>query len=107
MKTDQDENKNEFQVPTFTEEWFKNEKENFEKVLDKNGDGYLNLEEIIGWTHPKDYNPAEAEATWLMDNADLDKNGYLNTTEILIKYSLFVESSVTEWGASLLKHDEL
>ena len=42
-----------------------------------------------------------------MDNADLDKNGFLNETEILIKYELFVESSVTEWGASLLKHDEL
>jgi len=47
------------------------------------------------------------EAKWLLDNADLDKNGYLNETEILITYDLFVDSSVTEWGASLLKHDEL
>ena len=47
------------------------------------------------------------EAKWLLDNADLDNNGYLNETEILITYDLFVDSSVTEWGASLLKHDEL
>lgn len=65
------------------------------------------LEEVIQWQHPSDYNAAEVEAKWLLDNADLDKNGYLNETEILITYDLFVDSSVTEWGASLLKHDEL
>ena len=88
---------------------YKHQQQTF--ILHQHSKGHIkptkDLEEVILWQHPNDYNAAEVEAKWLLDNADLDKNGYLNETEILITYDLFVDSSVTEWGASLLKHDEL
>ena len=59
------------------------------------------------WQNPPDYSVVTAEAKYLIEIADLDRNGMLNKTEVLQSYDVFVQSSVTEWGASLLKHDEL
>ena len=60
-----------FEKPTFTTEWYENEKASFSTQHDKNGDGYLDLEEIIIWQHPEQYDGAAVEAKWLLENVDL------------------------------------
>ena len=61
----------------------------------------------MNWQNPPGYSVVTAEAKYLIEIADLDGDKMLNKTEVLRNYNVFVQSSVTEWGASLLKHDEL
>ena len=83
---DENENRNEFEQPTFTSEWYEREKANFGAEHDKNGDGYLDLEEIIIWQHPEQYDSASVEAKWLLENADLGM-GYLLLNQTNGSYS--------------------
>lgn len=81
---DENENRNEFEQLTFTTEWYEREKANFGAEHDKNGDGYLDLEEIIIWQHPEQYDSAAVEAKWLLENADLGI-GYTHFFTIKLK----------------------
>lgn len=87
-------------------EWVKNEREQFAKYRDKDGDGFMNEEEVKNWIIPPDFDHAEAEARHLIYEADSDSDQKLTKAEILSKYDLFVGSQATDFGEALTRHDE-
>ncbi|XP_059610497.1 calumenin [Phlebotomus argentipes] len=87
-------------------EWVKNERDTFAKYRDKDGDGFLNSEEVRDWIIPADFDHAEAEARHLIYEADTDADEKLTKDEILDKYDLFVGSQATDFGEALTRHDE-
>lgn len=86
--------------------WVSNEREQFRDFRDKDGDGYLDEEEVKGWIIPPDYNHADAEAKHLIYEADVDNDKLLTKEEILNKYDVFVGSQATDFGEALVRHDE-
>lgn len=87
-------------------DWVKNEREQFNTYRDKDGDGYMDAEEVKGWILPEDFDHAEAEARHLIYEADSDADQKLTKEEILNKYDLFVGSQATDFGEALARHDE-
>ncbi|KAL1114827.1 hypothetical protein AAG570_007651, partial [Ranatra chinensis] len=87
-------------------EWVQNEKQHFAAYRDKDGDGYMNEEEVKDWVLPPDFDHAEAEARHLIYESDRDADQKLSRDEILAKYDLFVGSQATDFGEGLLRHDE-
>ncbi|CAD7089059.1 unnamed protein product [Hermetia illucens] len=87
-------------------EWVKNERGVFAQYRDKDGDGYLDRDEVSEWIHPKDFDHAEAEARHLIYEADSNSDEKLTKEEILDKYDLFVGSQATDFGEALTRHDE-
>ncbi|XP_006618186.1 calumenin [Apis dorsata] len=87
-------------------EWVKNEKEQFSMYRDKDGDGFLDLEEVKTWIIPADFDHAEAESRHLIFEADTDADQKLTKDEILKKYDIFVGSQATDFGEALTRHDE-
>lgn len=87
-------------------EWVKNEREQFTTYRDKDGDGYMDTEEVKNWIIPPDFDHAEAEARHLIYEADSDADHQLTKDEILNKYDLFVGSQATDFGEALARHDE-
>jgi len=87
-------------------EWVKNEREQFALYRDKNGDGFMDEEEVKTWILPPDFDHAEAEARHLIYEADADADQQLTKEEILNKYDLFVGSQATDFGEALARHDE-
>ncbi|XP_042858427.1 calumenin-like [Penaeus japonicus] len=90
----------------FEPSWVSNEREQFREFRDKNGDGYLDEEEVQGWIIPPDYNHADAEAKHLIYEADENADKMLTKEEILNKYDVFVGSQATDFGEALVRHDE-
>lgn len=86
--------------------WVSNERDQFREFRDKDGDGYLDQEEVKGWIIPADYNHSEAEAKHLIYEADSDGDQVLSKEEILEKYDVFVGSQATDFGEALVRHDE-
>ncbi|KAK9299190.1 hypothetical protein QLX08_007701 [Tetragonisca angustula] len=87
-------------------EWIKNEKEQFSMYRDKDGDGFLDFEEVRTWIVPVDFDHAEAESRHLIFEADTDADQKLTKDEILEKYDIFVGSQATDFGEALGRHDE-
>lgn len=87
-------------------QWVRNERETFKQFRDKDGDGYMNYEEVKNWVIPPDFDHAEAEARHLINEADVDSDERLTKDEVLAKYDLFVGSQVTDFGEALTRHDE-
>lgn len=87
-------------------DWVKSEREQFGQFRDKNGDGFMDKDEVRSWIIPPDYDHAEAEAKHLIFEADKDKDRKLTKDEILNKYDLFVGSQATDFGEALTRHDE-
>lgn len=87
-------------------EWVKNEKEQFSTYRDKDGDGFLDFEEVKTWIIPADFDHAEAESRHLIFEADTDADQKLTKEEILEKYDIFVGSQATDFGEALTRHDE-
>ncbi|XP_017773059.1 PREDICTED: calumenin [Nicrophorus vespilloides] len=87
-------------------EWVKNEREQFKAYRDKNGDGFMDQEEVKTWILPQDFDHAEAESRHLIYEADADADQQLTKDEILNKYDLFVGSQATDFGEALARHDE-
>ena len=87
-------------------EWVQREREQFHTYRDKNGDGYLDREEIREWIVPANYDHADAEAKHLIYEADTNKDGILSLNEILDNYDVFVGSQATDFGDALTRHDE-
>lgn len=83
------------------------EKEQFKTYRDKDGDGYLDIEEVKDWILPDNFDHAEAESRHLVYESDSDADGKLTKEEILAKYDLFVGSQATDFGEAIMKHDEL
>ncbi|XP_014479381.1 PREDICTED: calumenin-B [Dinoponera quadriceps] len=87
-------------------EWVKNEKEQFSSYRDKDGDGFLNADEVKTWIIPAEFDHAEAESRHLIYEADTDADHKLTKDEILEKYDIFVGSQATDFGEALARHDE-
>jgi len=87
-------------------EWVKNEQEQFSSHRDKDGDGFMDNEEVKNWILPADFDHAEAEARHLIYEADSDADQKLTKDEILEKYDIFVGSQATDFGEALTRHDE-
>ena len=51
----------------------RSEREQFSTYRDKDHDGKLNREEIASWIMPEDFDHAEAEANYLIHEADTNK----------------------------------
>lgn len=92
-------------LPNYAQE----EVELFRNRRDTNGDGQLDLQEMIAYTHRSEDDHPEAEALHLVHSADSDSDGKLSKQEVLENYDLFVGGQVTDYGEALLKlpnHDE-
>lgn len=87
-------------------QWVRNERETFTEYRDKDGDGFMNYEEVKNWVIPPDFDHAEAEARHLINEADTDSDEKLTKEEVLAKYDLFVGSQATDFGDALTRHDE-
>ncbi|KAL0113413.1 hypothetical protein PUN28_012520 [Cardiocondyla obscurior] len=87
-------------------EWVKNEKEQFSLYRDKDGDGFLNADEVKTWIIPAEFDHAEAESRHLIYEADTDADHKLTKNEILEKYDIFVGSQATDFGEALARHEE-
>ncbi|NXW95835.1 RCN3 protein, partial [Alopecoenas beccarii] len=88
--------------------WVGEEREQFRKGRDQDGDGQLNREEVATWVRPPSGDWAEVEAAHLIHHADGDKDGQLTRAEILAQWQLFVGSRATNYGEDLERpHDEL
>lgn len=87
-------------------EWVVSEREQFTKFRDRNGDGFMDVEETKAWIIPPDFDHSEAEAKHLVFEADADQDNQLTKDEILEMYDLFVGSQATDFGEALNRHDE-
>jgi len=87
-------------------DWVVSEREQFTKFRDRNGDGFMDLEEVKAWIIPPDFDHSEAEAKHLIFESDQDQDNMLTKEEILDKYDLFVGSQATDFGEALTRHDE-
>ncbi|KDR16997.1 calumenin [Zootermopsis nevadensis] len=87
-------------------DWVKNEREQFSQYRDKDGDGFMDKEEVKNWIIPPDFDHSEAEALHLIYESDVDADHKLSKEEILAKYDLFVGSQATDFGEALARHDE-
>ncbi|CAH0386853.1 unnamed protein product [Bemisia tabaci] len=87
-------------------DWVRSEKEQFSLYRDKDGDGFMDQEEVKNWIIPSDFDHAEAEARHLIYESDADADQKLTKDEILSKYDLFVGSQATDFGEALARHDE-
>ncbi|XP_060532016.1 calumenin [Cylas formicarius] len=87
-------------------DWVKSEREQFNTYRDKDGDGYMDEEEVKNWILPEDFDHADAEARHLIYEADSDADEQLTKEEVLEKYDLFVGSQATDFGEALTRHDE-
>ncbi|GLH05521.1 Supercoiling factor [Gryllus bimaculatus] len=87
-------------------DWVQNERDQFAQYRDKDGDGFMDKEEVKNWIIPPDFDHAEAEARHLIYEADSDADQKLTKEEILAKYDVFVGSQATDFGEALTRHDE-
>jgi len=86
--------------------WVESERDQFKQFRDKDGDGFMDKEEVRAWIVPEDYDHANAEAKHLMSEADGDSDGQLSKEEILDRYDVFVGSQATDFGEAINRHDE-
>jgi len=87
-------------------DWVTEEKNTFSRQRDRDGDGFMNVDEVKNWIVPHDFDHTLAEAKHLMDKADTSDDKMLSKEEILQQYDMFVGSSATQWGEALGRHDE-
>uniref|UniRef100_A0A1Q3FK20 Reticulocalbin-3 n=1 Tax=Culex tarsalis TaxID=7177 RepID=A0A1Q3FK20_CULTA len=82
-------------------EWLVTEKDRFDNDFDKDGDGYLNGNEILSWILPSNDEVAEDEVAHLFVSTDDDHDDRLSYKEIIDKYDIFVGSEATDYGDHL------
>ncbi|XP_058819013.1 reticulocalbin-2 [Topomyia yanbarensis] len=82
-------------------EWLITEKDRFDNDFDKDGDGYLNGNEILSWILPSNEEVAEDEVAHLFASSDEDHDDRLSYEEIIDKYDVFVGSEATDYGDHL------
>lgn len=90
-----------------TPDWLDIEKDHFRTIRDKDGDGFLNLDEVRDWLMPNEYDHIEAEATHLVTECDKNDDQKLSLDEVLQHYDIFMTSQATNFGEALNYHDEL
>lgn len=82
-------------------EWLITEKDRFDNDYDKDGDGYLNGNEILSWILPSNDEVADDEVAHLFASTDDDHDDRLSYKEIIDKYDIFVGSEATDYGDHL------
>lgn len=87
-------------------DWVSAEREQFSLYRDKDGDGFMDTDEVRNWIIPGEFDHAEAEARHLIFESDIDADQKLTKNEVLNKYDLFVGSQATDFGEALSRHDE-
>ncbi|XP_019966730.2 calumenin-A-like [Paralichthys olivaceus] len=87
-------------------DWVEKERQQFSELKDKNKDGKLDKQEMMELIFPPDFNFADAEVKHLLEQSDANKDGKLTKVEILDKHEMYVGSQVTNFGETLLRHDE-
>lgn len=87
------------------DDWIEQEKRTFAEEKDKNGDGYLDRDELEAWIVPSEVNYSQEEAEHLVKKSDSNHDGVLSYDEILEHHELFVGSQATDYGRLL--HEEL
>ena len=87
-------------------DWVTQEKTLFGTERDKDGDGFMNFEEVKRWIVPDDFDHSLGEARHLIVQADMNGDSFLTKEEILEQYEMFVGSSATQFGEILRRHDE-
>ncbi|XP_017156677.1 calumenin-like [Drosophila miranda] len=90
-----------------TPEWVDEERDVFGKFLDLDGDGFLSEAEARQWIAPYGPGQTDSQALRLFLAADANGDEQLTKAEVLDKYNNFLGSPATEYGASLMRHDEL
>ena len=86
-------------------DWVLDDRKHFAETLDKDKSGELERDEIRDWIIP-DLKESKKETAHLIDGADDDGDGKLTSDEIVLHFSLFVGSTVTDHGKTLKRHDE-
>ena len=86
--------------------WVTQEKTLFGTERDKDGDGFMNFEEVKQWIVPDDFDHTLGEARHLIVQADTNGDSFLSKEEVLEQYEMFVGSSATQFGEVLRRHDE-
>lgn len=87
-------------------QWVLDEMEHFSRQRDKDGDGFLDEDEVKDWIVPQGFDHADAEARHLILEADKNQDQKLSEEEVIEKYDVFVGSQATDFGEVLLRHDE-
>lgn len=93
-----------------TKKWVENERNMFLSVRDKNGDGTMDLEEVKEWILPDELNHADDEAnrliTLINDRKEETTKKHISCQDLVQYHDVFIDSSVTDWGEFLLRHQE-
>lgn len=79
----------------------------FKDEMDRDGNGFLEKDELIYWIHPENSYNAVEEADHLIDMCDENDDAKLTADEIIEETDLWLESVGTEYGQSLRYMDEL
>ncbi|NXV98330.1 RCN3 protein, partial [Calonectris borealis] len=88
--------------------WVGEERAQFGRARDRDGDGRLDPGEVGHWLRPPSPDWAGVEAAHLLHHSDRDKDGQLTKAEILGNWQMFVGSQATNYGQDLERpHDEL
>lgn len=86
-------------------EWMERERSEFNKVMDKNGDGRLSRDEVREWLLSEEVEFLVEEAEHLIQSADIDEDGQLSVDEILAELDVFLDG--TRSHAKFRTHEEL
>jgi len=81
--------------------WLETEKDKFDNDYDKDRDGRLNRDEILGWVLPSNNEIADDEVDHLFGSADDDVDDQLSFDEVLEHHDVFVGSEATDYGEHL------
>ncbi|XP_065835492.1 calumenin-like [Oscarella lobularis] len=87
-------------------DWVSVENTTFYEVRDTNHNGKMDRDEIREWIMPTTHSHVNDEASHLVQQADVDKDGKLSVDEIVNNYDLFVGSQMTDYGSLLKKAEE-
>lgn len=89
------------------EEFMELETDRFKDEYDRDGNGFIEADELIFWLSPDNTEIAIDEAEHLIDMCDEDEDERLTPDEIVDNHDLWVDSDATEYGAQLRHYDEL
>jgi hypothetical protein len=78
----------------------------FSTNIDLNHDNYLNRHEFQRWYNPTIDQNINDQKIHIYSWCDLDKDGYLNKTEILNNCKLFLKNQVTNFGIDFLEKNQ-
>merc|ERR1711970_101866 len=92
----------------YNEDFQEEEKHRFQDDFDRNGNGFIDGEELNYWMGPDNTEIAIEETDHIIEMSDEDGDGLLTVNEVLSNHDLWVDSDATQFGQQLrFAHDEL